>query len=393
MLYGVALLLGLLSGITPYEWLHQLGNTTAELFIKLFKLVSLPLFSLSLIVTLASQRAEASSKLPWRRTFYYTLLTTLIAATLSCLLYVTIQPQSMQPLAEISETLKPPAAHYGQHLLELIPSTLFAPFIEHQVIGVLLIALMLGLALRSMALSPAQKTLLQFFQGLHQLLLTVTRWIVALLPIALFGFVTVALLQLRQGELFRPLIGYLLVIITANLIQGLLVLPLWLWWQGIPPWVTLRAMLPALSVAFFSKSSTATLPITIEMAEQRLKIAPHISRFVLPICTTLNMNGCAAFIFTTVIYLMQNHGIVITPAMLVLWIGLSTITAIGNAGVPMGCFFLSTALLTSMNVPVVLLGFILPFYTIIDMLETALNVWSDSCIAAVIHQKVQEDSQ
>jgi Na+/H+-dicarboxylate symporter len=107
----------------------------------------------------------------------------------------------------------------------------------------------------------------------------------------------------------------------------------------------------------------------------------------LPFCTSLNMNGCAAFIFTTVIYLMQNHGMDITPITLFIWIIIASIAAVGNAGVPMGCFFLSASLLASMNIPITLMGVILPFYSLIDMIETALNVWSDSCVATVVDKK------
>lgn len=72
---------------------------------------------------------------------------------------------------------------------------------------------------------------------------------------------------------------------------------------------------------------------------------------------------------------------------------IATIAAIGNAGVPMGCFFLSASLLASMNVPITLMGIILPFYSLIDMLETALNVWSDSCVAKVVDEKVKQDKE
>lgn len=127
----------------------------------------------------------------------------------------------------------------------------------------------------------------------------------------------------------------------------------------------------------------------METAEKNLNVKPQVSRFVLPLCTSLNMNGCAAFIFTTVIYLMQNHGMEITLPMMALWIVISTVAAIGNAGVPMGCFFLSASLLASMNVPITLMWLILPFYSLIDMLETSLNVWSDSCVAKVVNEKIE----
>ena len=167
---------------------------------------------------------------------------------------------------------------------------------------------------------------------------------------------------------------------------------LWLRWQGIKPFATMKGMLPALSLAFFSKSSVGTLPVTMDTVEKNLNVQPEISRFVLPLCTSINMNGCAAFIFATVIYLMQNHGIEVSLATMGLWVVVATVAAIGTAGVPMGCFFLSASLLASMNVPITLMGVILPFYALIDMLETALNVWSDSCVVKVVDEKAIADS-
>lgn len=83
---------------------------------------------------------------------------------------------------------------------------------------------------------------------------------------------------------------------------------------------------------------------------------------------------------------MQNAGIEITPMTLVIWVFIATIAAIGNAGVPMGCFFLSASLLASMNVPILLMGVILPFYAVVDMIETTLNVWSDSNVATAVNK-------
>jgi len=151
-----------------------------------------------------------------------------------------------------------------------------------------------------------------------------------------------------------------------------------------------KGMSQALVVAFFSKSSAGTLPVTMNCTESNLKVRSSVSRFVLPICTTINMNGCAAFILVTVIYLMQNAGADITPMMMLTWILISTIAAVGNAGVPMGCFFLSASLLASMNVPIILMGVILPIYAVIDMVETTLNVWSDSCVCTMVNKDLYE---
>ena len=118
----------------------------------------------------------------------------------------------------------------------------------------------------------------------------------------------------------------------------------------------------------------------------------HIARFVLPICTTINMNGCAAFILVTSLFVMQNGGEVLDLTTILLWILISVISAIGNAGVPMGGFFLTLSLMSGIGAPVAILGVILPIYTIIDMVETAENVWSDSCVCAMTNHdlKTQE---
>ena len=141
--------------------------------------------------------------------------------------------------------------------------------------------------------------------------------------------------------------------------------------------------MPAVLMALFSKSSAATLPVTIQCAEVRLKADPKVARFVLPICTTINMNGCAAFILVTSLFVMQQGGVELTWTTMLTWLVISVLSAIGNAGVPMGCYFLTLSLMSGIDAPVAVLGIILPIYTIIDMVETAVNVWSDSCVCAM----------
>ena len=135
-----------------------------------------------------------------------------------------------------------------------------------------------------------------------------------------------------------------------------------------------------------AKSSAATLPVTMQSAEERLGAQSRIARFVLPICTTINMNGCAAFILVTSLFVMQNGGIPLTWTTMLLWLLVSVISAVGNAGVPMGCYFLTFSLMSGIGAPVSVLGIILPIYTIIDMIETAENVWSDSCVCAMVNK-------
>ncbi|KTC75165.1 Na /H -dicarboxylate symporter [Legionella birminghamensis] len=388
-LYTLMIVLGIFSGLSDIPGLKPLGLFIADVFIRIFKCISLPIIALSIIVTLTSYRADGAMKRVWQRAMTYTLVTTVIAAAISCLLYLLIQPSMINAPAAKMTGLIPNQSSYFDHISSLIPSTIFAPFLDHQVMGVLLLGIVTGIAIRYIPEQEPRQTITAFFRGAHGLFMVITGWVIKIIPLGLYGFITSTVVQLREGQSIRGLGGYLLIIVLANLIQGLVVLPLWLKSQGIKPFAALRGMLPALSVAFFSKSSVGTLPVTMETAEKNLNVKPQVSRFVLPLCTSLNMNGCAAFIFTTVIYLMQNHGMEITLPMMALWIVISTVAAIGNAGVPMGCFFLSASLLASMNVPITLMWLILPFYSLIDMLETSLNVWSDSCVAKVVNEKIE----
>lgn len=390
LLYAAMIILGLLSGFSDIALLKNIGLLISDIFIKIFKCISLPIIALSIIVTLSKYRSDGMMRSVWRRTMCYTLATTLIAAGVSCFLYLLIHPSMVQEAGLTTASVSTSQVGYLQYLERLIPSTIFSPFIEQQVISVLFLGIVIGIAIRFIPDAEAKVTITQFFRGAHGLFMVITHWIIAIIPIGLFGFITTTVVQLKQGVAIKGIGEYLLIIVLANLIQGFVVLPLWLRFHGIRPFAAMKAMLPALSLAFFSKSSVGTLPVTMDTVEKQLQVKPEISRFVLPLCTSINMNGCAAFIFATVIYLMQNHGIEISLGTMGLWVIVATVAAIGNAGVPMGCFFLSASLLASMNVPITLMGIILPFYSLIDMLETSLNVWSDSCVVKVVDEQLNK---
>lgn len=390
-IYALMIGLGIVSGLSDIIFLKDLGLFISDLFIKIFKCISLPIISLSIIVTLANYKTDGLMKSVWQRTIRYTFSTTLIAAFISCILYLIINPSTVQVDLHSAAAQSMSQASYLSYLSNMIPANLLSPFLEQQVMGVLVLSIVVGFSVRQIPEQESRETLTRFFRGAHGMFLVMTRWIIMLIPFGLFGFITSTVVQLRSGMDISGIGQYLLIILMANLIQGFIILPLWLKMRGIKPFHMMRLMLPALSVAFFSKSSVGTLPITINTIENNLGVKPQISRFVLPLCTSINMNGCAAFIFATVIYLMQSHGLPITYTTMALWIIVSTIAAIGNAGVPMGCFFLSVSLLASMNVPITLMGVILPFYGLIDMLETALNVWSDACVTKVVNDQAVAD--
>jgi Na+/H+-dicarboxylate symporter len=277
---------------------------------------------------------------------------------------------------------------YFAYLMKTIPSNFISPFSENNVIGVLFLAILLSMAMLALPKNNRQ-VLHQFFSSLYAAVMKITTWIILLMPFAICSFIILFIKDLKKGMEFKNIMLYLVCVLAANLIQACLILPALLKLRGISPVALFKGMLPALSVAFFTKSSSAALPMAMRCAEENVKISKKVASFTLPLCTTINMNACAAFILTTVLFVSMSNGVTYSPVEMVAWIFIATIAAVGNAGVPMGCYFLSQTFLIAMNVPLNIMGVILPFYSLIDMLESAINVWSDSCVAAVVDREAE----
>ncbi|MGN1392832.1 MAG: dicarboxylate/amino acid:cation symporter [Succinivibrionaceae bacterium] len=390
--FTIAIILGVINGIHTTNIGIDVANFTSEVFIRLFKFVSVPIIGISICTTIATLGNSKTEKSLWKRALAYTISTTVLSSCTAAILYAIIQPKNVTTVApENIELGINNTSSYINYFINIVPNNILAPFMEGNVLSILLIAIIIGISIRHIPHDESRNIITNFLLGLQSILFFIVKWIINLLPIGIFGFVTLSVIDFKSGVVLGGLSNYFTVVVGSNLFQGLVVLPIFLLLKGINPLKTAKNMSKALIVAFCSKSSAATLPVTIACAEENNHINPKVSRFVLPICTTINMNGCAAFIFITVIYIMQNNGIEITPLTMISWIGIATIAAIGNAGVPMGCYFLSASLLSSMNVPIQLLGIILPIYAVIDMIETTLNVWSDSTVATMVNHDVKEN--
>ena len=254
------------------------------------------------------------------------------------------------------------------------------------VLSLLLLAFAIGIGLSKLPESENKSVVVKGLLGLQDLLFLLIRGLIWTLPLGIVAFSAQLSAQVSAGVVADSIGKYVLVVLGGNVIQFFVILPLFLLARGLNPLHVLGRMMPAVLMALFTKSSAATLPVTMQSAEERLGVRKDIARFVLPICTTINMNGCAAFILVTSLFVIQNGGEVLDLTTILLWILVSVISAVGNAGVPMGCFFLTLSLMSGIGAPVAILGIILPIYTIIDMVETAENVWSDSCVCAMTNR-------
>ncbi|MBQ7420655.1 MAG: dicarboxylate/amino acid:cation symporter [Prevotella sp.] len=386
LLWIGALIVGALLGLLQVETLDGLMDFIATVYTRLFQLLAVPTIVLAVILTLASFGRQKDTGRIFLHTLTYTLLTTVTAAAVGLLLYVLIAPGNLPAEAVDSGVASVPAnlsTSYYDHILTVIPNNVVRPFLEGNVLSLLLIAFAVGFALSRLPESEPKTTVLNLLKGLQDVLFMLIRGLIWTLPLGIMAFAAQLSAQVSAGVVVNSLGKYVAVILGGNVLQFFIILPLFLVFRGINPVRTLGKMMPAVLMALFTKSSAATLPVTMETAEQRLGVSERVSRFVLPICTTINMNGCAAFILVTSLFVMQNGGVELTLSAMLLWLLIAVISAVGNAGVPMGCYFLTLSLMSGIGMPVGIMGIILPLYTIIDMIETAENVWSDSCVCAM----------
>ena len=387
-----ALVVGAILGLLGIAWLDNVMNFVATIYTRLFQLLAVPTIVLAVITTFATFGSNGSGKI-FGRTLTYTLLTTFAAAAVGAALYVIVAPGHL-PLEALKTATVPEAsasgpASYSDHLLSVIPNNIVKPFLDGNVLSLLLLAFAIGIGLSKLPESENKAVVVKGLLGLQDLLFLLIHWLIWTLPLGIVAFSAQLSAQVSAGVVADSIGKYVLVVLGGNVIQFFVVLPLFLLIKGMNPLHVLGRMMPAVLMALFTKSSAATLPVTMETAEKRLGIKKNVARFVLPICTTINMNGCAAFILVTSLFVMQQDGTELSLGTILLWLLISVISAVGNAGVPMGCFFLTLSLMSGIGAPVAVLGIILPIYTIIDMVETAENVWSDSCVAAAVNRDFQ----
>ena len=392
LLWIGALIVGALLGLLGIGWLNTTMDFIATVYTRLFQLLAVPTIVLAVITTFATFGSQGSGRI-FGRTLTYTLLTTFAAAAVGAILFVLVAPGNL-PLEAINNsanyTDSTPQTSYFDHLISIIPNNIVRPILEGNVLSLLLLAFAVGIGLSKLPESENKAVVVKGLSGLQELLFLLIRGLIWTLPLGIIAFSAQLSAQISAGVVADSIGKYVLVVIGGNVIQFFVVLPLFLLSRGMNPIHVLGRMMPAVLMALFTKSSAATLPVTMESAENRLGVRKNIARFVLPICTTINMNGCAAFILVTSLFVMQNGGTPITLPTILLWIIISVVSAIGNAGVPMGCYFLTLSLMSGVGAPIAILGIILPIYTIIDMIETAENVWSDSCVAAIVNSYDKE---
>ncbi|MCY3974463.1 MAG: dicarboxylate/amino acid:cation symporter [Simkaniaceae bacterium] len=390
----LGLVAGIVAGFSDLLFIRRLASVLSEVFIRLLTLISLPMIFLAIVSTITRMEGPSEARTLVGKIFTYTGLTTVVAAGIGLTLFLLVAPNrvfvSSGDLSPVSST--GPDGYLG-FVTKVIPKTLIEPFLTNNVIGMAVMAVAIGIA--ALKLPPRQKEALTIgFQALFHTFLKIVSWIITIIPIGIFAFMTRLVEESRTGHGgIEGLLLYALCVLGANVIQGTVVLPVLLKSKGISPLRIAKGMMPALTTAFFSKSSSATLPISLSSAKERVGISGRIADLSFPLCSVINMNGCAAFILITSLFVFGTQGVTFGAFGLTGMVIVASLAAIGNAGVPMGCYFLTTALLVGMGASIEVMGIILPIYSLFDMVETALNVWSDSVVTTIVDRDLVSSSE
>jgi Na+/H+-dicarboxylate symporter len=388
-----AFFLGILTSYSGISLLIILASEVSKIFINLLMLISLPLIFLSIVSTISGMQSFEEMKQLGKITLKYTLSTTIVEAFIAFVLFRLINPVRgvVAAAPQVARGGIGDFSFYFSFIAKIIPSNIIEPFSSNaNIASTVFLALMISLAILSLPIEN-KKILHSFFSSLFAAVLKVTNFIILIIPLGVWAFTTVVIGDFRAktaGISIKGLFLYVLCVLLAEFIHGFVILPLFLLFKKISPLKIFRGMAESVMIAFFSRSSTVALPISLRNAEKKLGISKRVANFVFPLCTTVNMNGAAIFIFVTVLFVAMSNGISFSMLDMFLWVFIATFAAVGNAGVAMGSYFLSSAFLAALGVPLHVLGIILALNTVLDMFETGLNIWSDGCVAAVVEKEL-----
>jgi Na+/H+-dicarboxylate symporter len=380
------------------------AKPAGALFLNLLFMLVLPLMFSALILGVAELGDIATLGRVGSRTLAYTAVVTAIAIGLGLLLVNLIQPGvAFDPAlresvmagsgARLHEIVGAhPALSGVDMLLGIVPRNVLRAAVEDQFLSVMFFALLLGVAL-VLTPSPATAAFKAAIQGLNELIMKLIGLVVRLTPYAVACLMFA--LSARFGwELLFTLGKFVFTVLLAIGLHMFVVLPLWVQFKGgMSPAFFFRGSQEAILTAFSTASSAGTLPTTLRVAEQNLRLPAHVARFVLTIGASANHHGTALFEGLTTLFLAQCFGVTLDLGQQALLLVLCILASIGTAGVPAGSLPVIAMLLGYLQVPPDGIGLILGVDRLLDMCRTALNVTGDLATAVVVARSEESDGQ
>jgi Na+/H+-dicarboxylate symporter len=388
----------LIAGLVDY-----VATPVGQIFLRLLLMLVIPLLFSALVLGIVELGDLRSlGRVGWK-TLAYTVVVSAIAVVIGLVLVNVLQPgvgmsddvraTLLQGAADRAKALTAQVAPASGMalLIQIVPDNVFRAAANADMLGIMFFALMFGIAL-VLTRTPGTASVKQFVQGLYDLSMTLIDLVIGLAPYAVACLLFT--LTAKLGWDVLSLLGkYVAVVLLGLALHQFVVYSITVkWLGGMSPLRFFRAIEEAMITAFSTASSSATLPISLKVAEQNLKLPPKIARFVLTVGATANQNGTALFEGVTVLFLAQFFGIELSLAQQVLVLGVCVLGGVGTAGVPAGSIPVIMMILGMIGVPVEGIGLILGVNHFLDMCRTTLNVTGDLAAAVVVSRHEDDDA-
>lgn len=374
-------------GIVYTEWM-------GTLFLTALKMVIVPLILSSIISGVTSMGGGKNLGRLGGKTILYYVCTSLLAIVTGLLLVNIIRPGVGVEMGFTKEVvdLTDKAGSVKDILLRIIPSNIFSSMAEGDILPIIFFAIILGVFI-SQVESKYSTLLTTFFEGLFEVMMKMTMFIIKFTPLGIFGIVSREVQHNADqlGNLAGSMAIYMLTVVLALSIHAFITLPLILRFVAkVKPAKHLKNMMTPLLTAFSTASSSATLPLTMEAVEYKSGVSNKISSFTLPLGATINMDGTALYECIAAMFIAQVYGVELHILEQLLIVVTALLASIGAAGIPMAGLVMLTVVLTAAGLPLEGIGLILAVDLPLDMARTTVNVWSDSCGAVTVARSENE---
>jgi dicarboxylate/amino acid:cation (Na+ or H+) symporter, DAACS family len=374
--------------------IRYVTEPAGAIFLRLLMMLVIPLVVSALALGIAGLGDVRRLGRIGLRTLAYTVVTSSIAVLLGITLVNLFRPGEGLPptlrarLLERAGSLLPPSAaapklEGADFFVGLVPANVVRAMADGDMLAVMVFALFLGVGLVLID-TAASRRFGEALEGMYDVIMRLLDVVIALAPIGVACLVFT--LTARLGlDVLRQLAAYVAVVMVALAIQQFVVYSIAVrWLGGMPPRTFFRAIRAAMLTAFSTSSSNATLPTALRVAEEELRLPPHVSRFVLTVGSTANQHGTALFEGVTVLFLAQLYGVALTFGQQVMVVVVCILGGIGTAGVPAGSLPVIAMILGLVNVPAEGIGVVLGVDRLLDMCRTTLNVTGDLAAAVVV---------
>ncbi|MFT4671789.1 MAG: Na+/H+-dicarboxylate symporter [Pseudohongiellaceae bacterium] len=381
-----ALVLGVIVGMLwgpGSESLSWMG----DIFMRLIRMVVVPLVFVTLISGVVSMGDPSKLGSLGIKTLAIYMATTLAAISIGLGLAAIMQPGAGVDFSgsvpgQIQETIP-----LSQRLIEIIPVNPIAALAEGNILAVIFFALMVGVSL--LTIGEKGKPVADFMHAASDMMIKITHWIMEVAPFGVFALIAGVAGTQGVAALLDVLTLALAVLIACVVhlvvVHGIIIMKLSL---GLSPVMFFRGARDAMLVAFSTSSSSATLPVTLSVAEQNLGIKPVVASTVLPLGSTINMDGTALYVGIVSVFAAQAFGIELSFSDYVVMAGATTLVSVGTAAVPGASIFLMAAVMATIDMTpaqiAMVIGFIIPFDRPLDMLRTVVNIGGDLSVATAV---------